>query len=87
MRVKDDTGGGETYGSDASTRSLLLERVPALLRGAVVGARAFVSRWSGQLGRRGEAAPVSCGSGGAELFHVRRPKPRPSVAAAAAGPS
>ncbi|MCC5805405.1 MAG: transposase [Opitutales bacterium] len=75
LRVKDDAGRGETGPVSGDGTGSLLERAPALLRGAVVGTRAFVIRWSTCLGRMRTASPLSCriGASGSELFHARQP--------------
>ncbi len=71
LRVKDDTGKNRGAKEGGSLQNF--HRMPGLLRGAAVGTRAFVERWSGRLRRRREAAPVPCGEGleEAEIFHAR----------------
>ncbi|MCC5805725.1 MAG: hypothetical protein JJU00_05280 [Opitutales bacterium] len=83
LRVKDDVGDSGDSQECGSRRSE--HRRPGLLRGAVVGTRSFVERWTGRLGRKRETPPVPCGSGSEEatIFHARRHRIRCGRAAVA----
>ncbi len=80
VRVKDDTcRASPVEGVEVGVGSGLdlAERIPGLLRGAVVGTRGFVAVWCTRIGGRRRRIPTACtdNTGGANaLCHARRPR-------------
>ncbi|MCC5806891.1 MAG: hypothetical protein JJU00_11245, partial [Opitutales bacterium] len=74
VRVKDDTqkASGETATPGPGTG--LLDRAPALLRGAVVGTSEFVTSLMEQTGIRQTRPPKACSGLPEPVFHARRPR-------------
>ncbi|MCC5805164.1 MAG: transposase [Opitutales bacterium] len=79
LRVKDDTGrlDGKNIREEAALGLDLMERIPGMLRGAVVGTRRFVAGWCARtdIPRRPEpAASVDGAEEAPALCNARRPR-------------
>ncbi len=76
VRVKDDTGSASGEDAAGAEKQALLARVPAFLRGLVVGTEDFIDKWrlSLGLGRPAQTADCVRTEGGSDLFHARQPR-------------